>query len=67
MTEKVYLAALLGRQVDGENVFLKVELASRNRKKIEDFVNGLPVSQAFTIEGVPCVVERSVLEIDIED
>lgn len=67
MTETVYLAALCGRQVDGENVFIKVEMASRNRKRIEDYINGLPVSQAYVIEGVPCVVERSVLEINLED
>lgn len=63
---KVYLSALLGRQVDGENVFLKIEKASTDKTKIEKFIQELQTSEACIFEGFQCVGERSFLTIDVD-
>lgn len=64
---KIYLAAIMARQVEGEHVFLKIEKASLSKAKVETFLQSLPTSEAYVVEGFPCVGERSLLDIEVEE
>lgn len=64
--KKLFAAICMARQVDGEYVFVKVERASTERSVIEQFQHDLLKFESLTIEGIQCVAERSVLEVEFE-
>lgn len=62
----IFIAASVARQVEGEYVFVKLEKASFDKEKIYSYINPLPAIEAQQIDGIPCIVERSVLEVKVE-
>ena len=63
---KIYLGLMVARQQDGEYVFVKVETASADKKKIESYFSDKPAMEAVVIQGVKCLAERSIIETDLE-
>lgn len=68
---KVFCIISIARQVQGEYVVCKVEKAFANSTKASEYANSLARQYAETIQTpsgpIPCVCERGVFEIDVEE
>lgn len=68
---KVFAVISLARQVDGEYCCVKVEKAFTKASKADEFAKNLAKRYAESIPTphglMPCVCERGVFEIDVED
>lgn len=68
---KAFLIISLARQVQGEYCMVKVEKAFSQASKAEDYASKLSQKYAESINGpngpIPCVCERGIFEIEIED
>ena len=69
--KKIYLAISLGQEVDGRNVALRVDMASLNKTKIEEFLNRNRNSWTekfpFPEGEVNCFFERHATEVELSD
>lgn len=63
---KIYIAAVLGRQIDGEYVFFKVEKVTADRAVAEQYYRDSLSKESVTIEGITCLAERSIIEAELE-
>lgn len=68
---KAFAVITVARQVEGEYVAVKVEKAYTKASKADEYAKGLASKYAETIQTaggpVPCVCERGVFEIEIDD
>lgn len=68
---KIFCVISVARQVDGEFVMVKVEKAFAQASKADEYSKGLAMRYAESISTpsgtIPCVCERGVFEIDVEE
>lgn len=62
---KVSIAVKLARQVEGEYVFIEPLIAFIDKENMRNYLNGITFQPTEVIDGVPCLVEVSVLS-DVE-
>lgn len=63
---KIYLVTNVARQQDGEYVLVKIEKAYKSKKAADAYVAGKPVVETVVLEGFNCLVERGVIEAELE-
>lgn len=68
---KVFAIISVARQVDGEYVVVKAEKAFTQASKADEFAKGLAKKYTEAIPTpsgpMPCICERGVFEIDVEE
>lgn len=68
---KIFAIVTIARQVDGEYCLVKVEKAFKQASKADEFAKSLAKRYAETINtpsgSIPCVCERGVFEIDVDE
>lgn len=68
---KAFAIITVARQVDGEYVVVKVEKAFTQASKADAYAKGLAKKYSEAIPTpngpMPCVCERGVFEIDVEE
>lgn len=64
--KKIWIVTKIARQVDGEYIFVQVEKASNKVSKIQSYLE-TALNKSEIIEGVNCLVERGVMELDLEE
>lgn len=68
---KAFAIISVARQVEGEYVVVKVEKAFAKASKADEYAKKLASTYAETIQTasgpIPCVCERGVFEINVEE
>jgi len=69
--QKVFAIISVARQTEGEYVVIKVEKAFTKASKADAYAKKLATTYTETIQTasgpVPCVCERGVFEMDVEE
>lgn len=68
---KIYICLTVAQEVDGKNLFVRVDKASKNKSNIDSFMSNEKASWVERIkiqnEDVSFVCERHPHEIEVED
>lgn len=62
---KVYLVTLLARSLVDDKIWQFIEIASADKKKVEEFLASKKTTEILTVNGEECFVERAGAEIDL--